>query len=106
MKIRQMMAALALAGLLAGSIVACAGSSSPPRESTGEYIDDATISTKVRAQLVGDKDLNVFQIDVTTFKGVVQLSGFVNSAAAKARAEKVVSGVEGVKGLRNDLIVK
>lgn len=106
MKISQLMVALALTGLLAGPIVSCASSKSPPRESTGEYIDDATISTKVRAQLIGDKDLNVFQIDVTTFKGVVQLSGFVNSAAAKARANTVVSAVEGVKGVRNDLIVK
>lgn len=106
MKIWQLMGALALIGLLAGPIVSCASSNSPPRESTGEYIDDATISTKVRAQLIGDKDLNVFQIDVTTFKGVVQLSGFVNSAAAKTRASTVVSGVEGVKGVRNDLIVK
>ncbi len=106
MKISRLITAFVVLGLLAGPIVACASSSSPPRESTGEYIDDATISTKVRAQLIGDKDLNVFQIDVTTFKGVVQLSGFVNSAAAKARASTVVSGVGGVKSVRNDLIVK
>ena len=106
MKMSQLMTALALTGLLAGPIVACASSSSPPRESTGEYIDDATISTKVRAQLIGDKDLNLFQIDVETFKGVVQLSGFVSSAAAKSRASTVVSGIQGVKQVRNNLIVK
>ena len=106
MKISQLMAALALTGLLAGPIVACAGSGSPKSESTGEYIDDATISTKVRAQLIGDKDLNLFQIDVETFKGVVQLSGFVNSAAAKSRASTVVSAIQGVKQVRNNLIVK
>lgn len=60
----------------------------------------------MRAQLIGDKDLNVFQIDVTTFKGVVQLSGFVNSAAAKSRASTVVFGIQGVKKVRNNLIVK
>ena len=106
MKISQLIAALAVTTLLAGPIVSCASSNSPPRESTGEYIDDATISTKVRAQLIGDKDLNVFQIDVTTFKGVVQLSGFVNSAAAKTRASTVAKGIQGVKDIRNDLIVK
>lgn len=104
MKISGLMAALVLTGLLAGPMVAC--SSSPTRESTGEYIDDATISTKVRAQLIGDKDLNLFQIDVTTFKGVVQLSGFVNSASAKSRASTVASSVQGVKEVRNNLIVK
>ena len=81
-------------------------SSTPTRESTGEYIDDAAISSKVRAQLISDKDLNVFQIDVTTFKGVVQLSGFVNSASAKARAGSVAESVPGVKEVHNNLIVK
>jgi len=104
MKTSHLMVALVLAGLLAGPMAAC--SSTPTRESTGEYIDDAAISNKVRAQLIGDKDLNVFQIDVTTFKGVVQLSGFVNSASVKARAGTVAASVQGVKEVRNDLIVK
>lgn len=104
MRISYLMAALVLAGLLAGPMTACSGS--PSRESTGEYIDDTAISTKVRAQLIDDKELNVFKIDVTTFRGVVQLSGFVNSAAAKARAGSVAASTEGVKSVRNDLIVK
>ena len=91
MKLSQMMVALALTGLLAGPIVT--SSNSAKSQSMGEYIDDATVSTKVRAQLIGDKDLNVFQIDVETSKGVVQLSGFVNSAEAKTRASTVVSGI-------------
>jgi len=98
------MVALVLAGLLAGPLAAC--SSTPTSQSTGEYIDDATISNKVRAELIGDADLNIFQIDVTTYKGVVQLSGFVNSATAKERAGRVAAGVEGVKEVRNNLIVK
>jgi len=98
------MAALVLTGLIAGPIAGC--TSSPTRESTGEYIDDAAISGKVRAQLIGDKDLNVLKIDVTTFKGIVQLSGFVNSASIKTRAGTVAAGVEGVKEVRNNLVIK
>lgn len=104
MKSSHPILALIFAGLLAGPIAAC--TSTPTRESTGEYIDDATISNTVRAQLIGDKDLNVFQIDVTTFKGVVQLSGFVDSASSKTRAGTVAASVRGVKEVRNSLIVK
>lgn len=104
MKTSRLMAALVLAGLLAGPMGGCA--STPESQSTGEYIDDSAISNKVRAQLIGDKDLNIFQIDVTTFNGVVQLSGFVDSESIKARAGSVAAGVEGVKEVRNSLIVK
>ncbi len=104
MKPSHLAAALMLVGVIAGPIAAC--SSTPTRQSTGEYVDDAAISTKVRAQLVGDKDLNVFQIDVTTYDGVVQLSGTVNSPAIKAHAGRVARGTDGVKGVRNDLVVK
>src|SRR3990172_9053483 len=104
MKTSQLMVALVLAGLLAGPMAAC--SSTSTRESTGEYLDDSAVSNKVRAEFIGDKDLNIFQIDVTTYKGVVQLSGFVTSASIKARAGTVAAGVEGVKEVRNNLIVK
>lgn len=104
MKTSYLMATLVFAGLLTGPLAAC--TSTPTSESTGEYIDDSAISNKVRAQLIGDKDLNVFQIDVTTFKGVVQLSGFVNSASIKERAGTVAAGVQGVKEVRNNLVVK
>lgn len=98
------MRALFLVGILAAPIVAC--TSTPTTESTGEYIDDSVISNKVRAQLLGDKDLNVTQIDVTTYKGVVQLSGFVDSTAAKSRAGAVVATTQGVREVRNNLVVK
>jgi hyperosmotically inducible protein len=104
MKTSYLIAALILAGVAGGPLTACTSTST--QESTGEFIDDSAISNKVRAQLVGDKDLNVFKIDVTTYKGVVQLSGFVNSAEIKARAGKVAAGVEGVKSVHNNLIVK
>lgn len=104
MKASRFMAALVLASLLAGPMVGC--TSTPTSESTGEYIDDSAISNKVRAQLIGDKDLNLFQIDVTTFKGVVQLSGFVNSESIKERAGTVAASIDGVKEVHNNLIVK
>jgi osmotically-inducible protein OsmY len=104
MKKLHLMAALVVASLLAGPMVGC--SSTPTSESTGEYIDNAAISNKIRAKLIADKDLNIFKIDVTTFKGVVQLSGFVNSASAKARAGTVAAGIPGVKEVRNNLVVK
>lgn len=85
-------------------MAACAGSSTS--ESTGEYVDDSVISNKVRAEIVGDEDLSLFQIDVETFKGVVQLSGFVDSAATKTRAGEVAAGVSGVKRVQNNLIIK
>lgn len=104
MKARPLMAAIALIGLIAGPMAAC--TSTQTHRSTGEYVDDSAISNKVRAELIADKELNVFQIDVTTFKGVVELSGFVNSSTARARAGSVAAGVGGVKEVRNNLIVK
>jgi len=95
---------LTLGGLLVGSLTACSSSRTSP--STGEYIDDSVINNKVRAEIVGDKDLSLFQIDVASFKGVVQLSGFVNSQAAKNRAGAIAAGVSGVKQVHNNLIVK
>ncbi len=104
MRKSHLIIALLLAGLAGGPIAACTSTST--HESTGEYIDDTAISTKVRAELIADKDLNVFKIDVTTYKGVVQLSGFVNSQAIKTRAGNVAAGVEGVRSVQNNLIVK
>lgn len=82
----------------------CAGS--PTKESTGEYIDDATISAKVKAKLFQDPDVSGFAVQVETFKGQVQLSGFVNTPQQKLKAEKLAWGVSGVRSVSNDLIVK
>ena len=95
---------LILVGFLAGSMAAC--TSSRTSESTGEYVDNSVISNKVRGQLLGDKDLNITQIDIETYKGVVQLSGFVDTPEAKNRAGTVAASVSGVKQVRNNLIVK
>ncbi len=76
------------------------------QESTGEYVDDSTITAKVKAAILGDPALKVFQISVETFKGVVQLSGFVNSPQVVSRAAAVASQVSGVKSVKNNLLVK
>lgn len=85
-------------------LVGC--SSTPTRSSTGEYIDDSVITTKVKAAILEDKTLNVFEINVETFKGVVQLSGFVSSQNDIDRAVSVASEVGGVKSVKNDMRVK
>lgn len=100
MKISPFLAVLALLGLLAAPLAGCSG------ESAGEYVDDSVISNTVRAKLLDDSDLNVFQIDVTTLQGEVQLSGFVDSAEAKARAGRVAAGVDGVREVHNNLVVR
>ena len=86
------------------SFVACA--STRTQESTGQYVDDSVITTKVKGLLAGDDFLKSFQIGVETFKGVVQLSGFVNSQKAVDKAVEITRSVEGVKSIKNDLIVK
>lgn len=84
--------------------VGCA--STPKKEGTGEYIDDSAITTKVKAAIFNDPALKVFQINVETFKGEVQLSGFVDSAQSVSKAGEVARGVGGVKSVKNNLIVK
>ncbi len=90
--------------ILAVSIAGCAGGKT--HESTGEYLDDSAITTKVKSSILGDSKLKVFQISVQTFKGIVQLSGFVNSSEVSARATELTRTVKGVKMVNNSLIVK
>ena len=85
-------------------VVGCAGS--PTRESTGEYIDDTWITTKVKAALIDDSVVKATEVNVETFKGVVQLSGFVSSKAAMDQAVLVTSKIDGVTEVRNDMRVK
>ncbi|MCM2308093.1 MAG: BON domain-containing protein [Sulfuritalea sp.] len=83
---------------------ACGGS--PTKESTGEYVDDSVITTKVKSAFIQDKDVKATDIKVETFKGVVQLSGFVASRAEVEKASQVASQVPGVKAVRNDIRLK
>lgn len=76
------------------------------KESTGEYIDDAAITTKIKSGILQEPQLKSLQIEVKTFKGVVQLSGFVDSPQSVSRAGEIAGSVAGVKELKNDLVVK
>jgi len=80
--------------------------SAPKKESAGEYVDDSVITTKVKALLAKDDVLKSFEINVKTYKGVVQLSGFVDSQMTIDKAGQIAGGVEGVKSVKNDLLVK
>ena len=86
------------------SILGCAGS--PTQESTGEYVTDSWITTKVKAVLVEDPIVKAREVNVETFKGVVQLSGFVASQAAMNQAVYVAQGIKGVTSVRNDMRLK
>ena len=90
--------------MLIATFAACA--STPKQESTGEYVDDSVITTKVKSLLAADDFLKSFQIGVETFKGAVQLSGFVNSQKAVDKAGEIAQSVKGVTSVKNDLIVK
>lgn len=82
----------------------CASTST--QEGTGEYIDDTVITTKVKAAIFNEPNLKSMEINVETFKGKVQLSGFVRSSADKQRATDVARSVKGVKSVVNDMRVK
>ncbi|MBL0941698.1 MAG: BON domain-containing protein [Alphaproteobacteria bacterium] len=76
------------------------------RETAGEYIDDATITARVKTAILDDPSLKPFQISVETFKNVVQLSGFVDSAAAVSRAGQIAITTKGVESVKNNLVVR
>ena len=77
-------------------------------ETGGQYVDDTTITSKVKAQMIDEPSLRSYspQIHVETMQGVVQLSGFVNSENSKERAAAIASHVRGVTGVKNDIVVK
>jgi len=86
------------------SFLGCA--STATQEGTGEYIDDSVITTKVKAEIFQDASLKSSEINVETFKGVVQLSGFVNSQADINKAVEIARSVKGVASVKNDMRVK
>ena len=86
------------------SALGCAGS--PTQESTGEYVTDSWITTKVKAALADDRQVKATEVNVETFKGVVQLSGFVSSATAMSEAVRIAQGIKGVKSVKNDMQLK
>ncbi len=86
------------------SLVACA--STRKQEGTGEYVDDTVITGKIKTLLASDDFFKSFQISVESRKGIVQLSGFVDSQSAVDQAGKIAGSVQGVKSVKNDLIVR
>jgi osmotically-inducible protein OsmY len=89
------------------ALTAFAGCASTTRqESTGQYIDDTAITTSVKAAIFNEPGLKSAEINVETFKGRVQLSGFVSSRASSERAVQVAQGVNGVTSVSNDMRIK
>jgi hyperosmotically inducible protein len=103
MRLANARIALVLAIVLS-SLLGCAGTAT--KEGTGEYVDDAVITTKVKAAIFNEPSLKSAEINVETFKGTVQLSGFVNSRADINKAVDVARGVQGVTSVKNDMRLK
>ena len=103
MKQLKLFSALFLTVLMV-SLLGCA--STAKHEGTGEYVDDTVITTKVKAAILNEPSLKVSEINVETFKGVVQLSGFVSSRADINKAVEVARGIKGVTSVKNDMRVK
>jgi osmotically-inducible protein OsmY len=103
LKLNRIVKFLACCALIA-SFMGCAATRT--HESTGVYIDDSAITTKVKAAILTDSALKVLQINVETFKGEVQLSGFVDSSQSVTKAGEVARGINGVVAVKNNLIVK
>ena len=100
MKLFNRSAVLVL-GLVLSALIGCASTSN--KEGTGEYIDDAVITSKVKAAMFNEPTLSSLQIGVETFKGTVQLSGFVGTQAEVSKAGAVATAVNGVTSVKNDL---
>jgi osmotically-inducible protein OsmY len=90
--------------ILLASLLGCAGTRT--QEGTGEYFDDSVITTKVKAAIFNEPSLKSTEINVETFKGVVQLTGFVSSRADINKAVEVARAVKGVTSVRNDMRLK
>jgi osmotically-inducible protein OsmY len=98
------LAAFLCGGGLLSLTTGCAAT--PTRESTGEYVDDSTITAKVKAAFLKDDVVKASAVSVETFKGIVQLSGFVDTAAEKYRAADLAAGISGVRDVKNKITVK
>lgn len=90
--------------LMLATLLGCASTSK--QEGTGEYIDDSVITTKVKAAVLNEPSLKSAEINVETFKGTVQLSGFVNSQSDIQKAAEIARSIKGVTSVKNDMRVK
>jgi len=101
---KQRVRALVASCLLAAALTGCAGSAT--KQSTGERIDDSTLTARVKTALLKDPDVKGTSVNVDTFKGVVQLSGFVRTDSERVRAAQLARDVNGVGEVRNNLEVR
>lgn len=100
------MRSLVLSALVACSLLGAAGCAVTREQSTpGEYLDDATVTTAIKAKFAQDATVSAMAIKVETLQGVVQLSGFAKSQAEKDRAETLARDTRGVRSVRNDIVV-
>jgi osmotically-inducible protein OsmY len=104
MNMTKRIATAVFTATVAFTMVGCA--SGPDKESTGEYLDDAAITGKVKAAFAADPNVKATEINVETYKGAVQLSGFVAQPADAQRAADIARGVKGVSSVKNDIRVK
>ena len=102
-KIYRILQVAVCIGLLS-AFMGCAATQK--HESTGQYVDDSVITTKVKTAIFNEESLKTMQINVKTYQGVVQLSGFVDSAQSASKAGEVARRVENVIAVKNDLLVK
>lgn len=103
---RPLARAAMLGSALLGSAIIVGCSSTPSQQSTGQAIDDGVVTAKVKAKLVEDPVTKALQINVETFKGTVQLSGFVESDQARTRALQLARDVDGVKQVRDAMEIR
>jgi hyperosmotically inducible protein len=105
MKVMRVLIVLLLAALGAGQITGCAATATEDK-SAGTTVDDTVINTRVKTALLEDPQVKGTEVQVETFKGVVQLSGFVDSAAIADRAVEIAEKVPGVVSVKNDMRLK
>jgi osmotically-inducible protein OsmY len=107
MKTKLPLATTALAALLSvGALLGTGCAATATRESTGEYIDNSAVTARVKAALASDEMVKAREVHVETFRGSVQLSGFVSTDTEKARAAQLAAAVPGVREVKNNIIVK
>ncbi|MGI4842571.1 MAG: BON domain-containing protein [Janthinobacterium lividum] len=104
MKIAQRLVTAAFTAAVAITAVGC--TSNPTAKTAGEYVDDAMITTKVKAAFAADPTVKATEVNVETYKGDVQLSGFVAEPRDAQRAVEIARGVKGVTSVKNDIRVK
>ena len=104
MNIAKRLSSMLFAASLVATLAGCA--STATREGTGEYLDDSVITAKVKASIFNEPTIKASEINVETFKGDVQLSGFVADPADAQKAATIARGIKGVTSVKNDVRVK